>query len=236
MDYQRIYNELIEARRSTPVPEGYTEQHHIIPRAFQGTNDADNLIALTPEDHFMCHRLLAKIHGGPMNIAIWRMSQVNGDSARGVYISPRVYAEARKNFVRAISGSNSPMYGKPKSEETKQKLREANLGKIMSDDTRAKMSAAQRGSNHPMYGKHPSAESLRKMSKAQSGKNNPMYGKPAPNRSEQKYIFQHDEHGKQICTVYSLRTEFGLHKSHLSSVVLGKRKSHQGWRCLGIAE
>lgn len=213
MDYQRIYNELIAARRSEPVPEGYTEQHHIILRAFQGTNDADNLIALTPADHFMCHRLLAKIHGGPMNIAILFMCHVKTNSAKGVYVSPRVYAEARENFAKAISEALS---GKPKSDETRAKMSESHKG-------------LRRGENHHMYGRHHSEESRQKNSEAHLGSNNGRYDSTL-------YVFQRQECGTVIATQYELRQAYGLNKSSLAKLVHGKLKTTVGWRCLGEAE
>lgn len=50
------------------------------------------------------------------------------------------------------TGDKHPMYNKPRSAETKQKLREANLG-----------------SNHPMWGKPRSAEIRRKISETKGG-------------------------------------------------------------------
>lgn len=70
MNYSRIYSDFIEDRRSKEsklVESGeYRERHHIAPRCLGGTDDADNLITLTPEDHFFAHLLLAKIHGGKL--------------------------------------------------------------------------------------------------------------------------------------------------------------------------
>lgn len=47
MNYARIYDELIKDRRARPVPDGYTEKHHIVPKSLGGSNDADNLIRLS---------------------------------------------------------------------------------------------------------------------------------------------------------------------------------------------
>lgn len=63
MDYKRIYAEFIKDRRAKePTLTGYTEKHHILPRSLGGGNEPENLIALTPEDHFFAHLLLAKVH------------------------------------------------------------------------------------------------------------------------------------------------------------------------------
>jgi len=61
MDYQRHYDLLIEKakQRTTDL---YTERHHIVPRCLGGTDDRDNLVALTPEEHYVAHQLLVKMH------------------------------------------------------------------------------------------------------------------------------------------------------------------------------
>jgi len=66
------------------------------------------------------------------------------------------------------------------TEETKAKMSKAQLGsnnhmyrKKHTDETLAKMS----DSNHHMYGKNHTEKARAKMSKARSGSNNPMYGR-----------------------------------------------------------
>jgi len=68
VDYHRIYEQFIKGRRAREAAlTGYTEKHHILPRSMGGGDEPENLIALTPEDHFFAHLLLAKMHGG----ALW---------------------------------------------------------------------------------------------------------------------------------------------------------------------
>ena len=56
------------------------------------------------------------------------------------------------------------------NEETCTKRSASNLGKHRTDDTRAKLSAANRGENNPMYGKTLSKEHRAKLSAANRGK------------------------------------------------------------------
>jgi len=63
----------------------------------------------------------------------------------------------------------------PRSNETKQKLREANLGKILSEETKKKMSESRKGKLRPeakiwMTGRSVSEETRKKMSDAQKRK------------------------------------------------------------------
>lgn len=62
MDYQSLYNTLISHRKLNPPQNSYTERHHIIPRCMGGVDDKSNLVDLTAREHFVAHRLLAKIH------------------------------------------------------------------------------------------------------------------------------------------------------------------------------
>ena len=67
MDYQRIYNSLID-RATSRVIDGYCERHHIIPRCLGGQDTEENLVRLTPEEHYVAHQLLIKIY--PENHAL----------------------------------------------------------------------------------------------------------------------------------------------------------------------
>ena len=59
MNYGRIYDELIE-RGKNRILEGYYEVHHIVPRCLGGDDSKDNLVNLTPEEHYVAHQLLVK--------------------------------------------------------------------------------------------------------------------------------------------------------------------------------
>ena len=62
MNYSKIYKNLIIKANDRINVNFYTENHHIIPKCIGGSNDKSNLIALTPEEHFLAHQLLAKMH------------------------------------------------------------------------------------------------------------------------------------------------------------------------------
>lgn len=62
MNYKAHYDRLIERAKTREKPDVYTEDHHIIPRCIGGTDDPENLVSLTAEEHLTAHLLLAKIH------------------------------------------------------------------------------------------------------------------------------------------------------------------------------
>ena len=69
MNYKRIYDSLI-SRAQSRIIESYTESHHIVPRCMGGTDDKDNLVCLTPEEHYVAHQLLTKIHPDNYKLAL----------------------------------------------------------------------------------------------------------------------------------------------------------------------
>lgn len=81
-------------------------------------------------------------------------------------------------------GKSSPI-----AEETKEKLRQANLGKVASEETREKISKAMTGKNNPFYNKEHTEEARERMKNNHrdvSGENNPMYGKHHDNETKRK--------------------------------------------------
>ena len=64
MNYNKIYNDLIEKARNRVSIDGYYEVHHIIPKCLNGNDEPSNLVKLTAREHFIAHLLLANIHGG----------------------------------------------------------------------------------------------------------------------------------------------------------------------------
>ena len=62
MNYQDHYNRLIETRKSRSIVENTCyERHHIIMRSMGGTDDSENIVKLTPREHFIAHWLLCSL-------------------------------------------------------------------------------------------------------------------------------------------------------------------------------
>lgn len=63
--YYKLYYTIISNAKSRVVDSScYYEKHHIIPKSLGGTNSRENLVTLTPREHFICHRLLVKFTKG----------------------------------------------------------------------------------------------------------------------------------------------------------------------------
>lgn len=56
MNYKKVYDELMLSRLDRVCNDDfYYEKHHIIPKSLGGTNKKDNLVKLTPKEHFLAH-------------------------------------------------------------------------------------------------------------------------------------------------------------------------------------
>jgi hypothetical protein len=62
MDYAKHYRRLIERARKRRLWDCYYETHHIRPRCMGGGDEPENLVRLTPEEHYVAHQLLVKMH------------------------------------------------------------------------------------------------------------------------------------------------------------------------------
>lgn len=125
MNYRQVYQALIDRARQRHL-EGYKEVHHILPRCMGGSNDPENLVALTAREHFVAHLLLVKIYPEKPSLiyAVKMMSRQScPERSRN-----RMYEWLRIKEAHASSEMNSgkgnAFYGKKHTEETKQRISE----------------------------------------------------------------------------------------------------------------
>jgi group I intron endonuclease len=74
-----------------------------------------------------------------------------------------------KSRIGKYSGENHPLYGIPRSNQTKLKLKLAITGKAHTEETKKKMSESHRGDKHPFYGKKLSEEHCKNIGIAKKG-------------------------------------------------------------------
>lgn len=129
MNYKKIYDSIIN-RAQNRILTGYFEKHHIIPRCMGGTDDKNNLVNLTPEEHYVSHQLLVKIYPNENKLifAVVIMSGKNPNNKlfgwhrrklataqsiakTGVSRGPQTQVH-RDAIGTANSGENNGMYGK----------------------------------------------------------------------------------------------------------------------------
>jgi hypothetical protein len=109
----------------------YYEKHHILPKSLfpNWIKKDSNLVLLTAREHFFCHQLLTKIYPKKeMFFAVKQMMIIKNEN-RNYKFSSRDYQKNKEKIKEyqklSMSGSNSPMYGKTLSQETKLKISES---------------------------------------------------------------------------------------------------------------
>jgi len=96
MNYNKLYSRFIESRlvRIKKRNDGL-EDHHILPVSLGGSNDQSNLITLTFREHFIAHRILAKMFDGKkryqMTYALDRMMKSNCQKLKESKITSRTF-------------------------------------------------------------------------------------------------------------------------------------------------
>lgn len=102
--YTKWYFSIIENARRRSI-DGYTEKHHIVPRAIGGTDKSDNKVALLPREHFVCHMLLPKMLTGiaahKMIYALDMLSKVKNIGNGRHKAKSHQYAVIRKKISEA---------------------------------------------------------------------------------------------------------------------------------------
>lgn len=145
MNYSKHYNLLIERSKSR-ILEGYVEKHHIVPKCLGGSNDKSNIAILTPEEHFLAHQLLIKMHPGNRDlIYATQLMSVHHTNAR---VNNKLFGWLRKQCALAMSaqtkrwikenGHPKGMAGKTHSEESN-KQRSISCKKAMTESVGVKV-------------------------------------------------------------------------------------------------
>jgi hypothetical protein len=175
MNYQRIYNNIIELSKSRKLTE-YKEKHHIIPKCMNGTNNKSNIAILTAREHFICHMLLCEIYpdNNKLNFALWCMTNYHNDINQNRYkVTARVYDRLKTDIAKIkssfFSGENNPMYGKNVYNIWINKY-----GKQIADEklisSNNKKSIQSTGENNPIYGTTRPKNTRDKISKSCKGR------------------------------------------------------------------
>lgn len=159
MNYRSYYNRLMN-RAKHRLLEGYSERHHIIPRCLGGSNNSDNIVRLTAEEHYVAHQLLVKIYPGNAKLIFAaKMMTVSGYAKR---TNNKLYSWLRQKHAAAISEMNTGRKNGPMSDEDKRKKSVALKGRVFTDEHKRNISKARKGIR-------ASAETRAKMSKTHKG-------------------------------------------------------------------
>lgn len=134
MNYTKHYNLLVEKSPKIKPEEGYYEKHRIVPGCLGGKYEEGNIVWLTPEEHYVAHQLLVKIHPNNNKLVYAAHMMNNGRK------NNKLYGWLRKKYSKIVSERQSKLMignnlaslgkGKPKSESWKQKNRKPKKGVV----------------------------------------------------------------------------------------------------------
>lgn len=174
MDYARHYAALVERARGRSL-DCYTEKHHIVPRCLGGGHGKDNLVRLTPEEHYVAHQLLVKMHPGHRGLVF---------ALRAMLMSGKTRSRScNKEFgwIRRLNAETTrqALLGKPRSPETVAKMAARHRGKTVPPEAIEKTRRA-------LTGKPKSPEHVAKVAAALRGRPGSRRGATTPPETREK--------------------------------------------------
>jgi hypothetical protein len=127
----KLWHDKIIARAKNRTLEGYKEVHHIIPKSCGGSNDKDNLVALTAREHYIIHLLLIKFiekkYYFKMVKAFHAMSSMKTKYLkRNFKINSKLFEKYRKEYSKHLKLNPRII-----TEKTKKKISISKKGKKM---------------------------------------------------------------------------------------------------------
>jgi hypothetical protein len=202
MNYQKTYDLIIQKAKSENrkketyykikkynLEQPYYENHHIIPKCLNGTNNKENLVLLTAKEHYVCHKLLMYIHSNNRGIILSFIRMLYNKKSKNP-ISSRDYEFAKKTLSKQMTGRKlseehrknigigvkGKMKGIPKSCEAKIKMKESRL-KFLKENInpllgrkRPEFAEKQKGKNNPIHRMSNENKNKWKKSLSKSGK------------------------------------------------------------------
>jgi hypothetical protein len=106
MNYQKNYEDYINYVKTlnrSKSKDVYYEEHHILPKCIGGNNNKENLILLTPREHFLAHYLLSKIYNDTkIKKSFYLLSNVNNR-----IISSQYYKNIKRKISMQSTGCNN---------------------------------------------------------------------------------------------------------------------------------
>ncbi len=171
--YTKWYYEIISRAKTRTLAPGYSEDHHIIPTCLGGTNKLENLVTLTPREHFVCHLLLTKMtvgqHKYKMGFALSMISSIKNIGGGRYVCTSKLYEYSHKQFRESLDAYWTPENRQRHAEKislvTKgrkiaEKARESYRNKIWTDNAVANRlqncldnAALRKGIKNPDHGK-----------------------------------------------------------------------------------
>lgn len=135
MNYKKHYTLLVNRARSRNLG-CYVEKHHIVPKCMNGSDDFNNIVSLTAEEHFLAHQLLVKIF--PDNVKLIYALHAMCIGSKNHIRNNKMYGWIRRESSKARTGQK-------RTQETKNKMSVSASGKIRTQEHRDNLSKSLKG-------------------------------------------------------------------------------------------
>ena len=155
MNYQLLYEKLIKHAKQQLPPDEYTESHHIIPKCMDGDDSQDNIVVLTARQHFVAHWILTKVY--PTNYKLRYAFHMmffptsSGTRNTGWHLSKSRTYEYHKKELALLQSER--LRGVLKSDDHKEKLRQAAYARWQDPDEITKQSERMKGNTNGLGAK-----------------------------------------------------------------------------------
>ncbi len=213
-DHRQEYYDIIENAQNqerVKSKDEYFENHHIIPSSLGGSDSKENMILLTPEEHYQCHALLPHFLEGDEKskmMCAWNMTNGNGMSGKDVdgesLIGEEKYGDLKRAYSEMMSdrmsGESNPMFGKSslegKTDDEKKEIGDKRSKNMpWKGGKRPEHSEVMKGEGNPMFGKSAFEDKTEEemetikdnMSESHKGEKNAMFGvSPFEDKTEEE--------------------------------------------------
>lgn len=234
--YNTKYFKIIEKAKNRNNVSGYVENHHIIPRSIGGNNKSDNIVELTPREHFVCHHLLTKFTSGKDKKSMWFAFNMlsNRLHKSGKVQYSRSYQIAKQKFKSIISENNKGRYIGSNSVNYDHTIRtyyNFKTGKFFTGTSwelsqkYPKVTVTRINQNPHMssQGWIISLDGKLKTPYINTKENN-------PSTDTNIYKFHHQKHGLVECTRDELKTvDPSVTVQGLTDIIKNRQNFHRGW-------
>ena len=110
MNYHAHYERLIQRARNR-ILDGYLERHHVVPKCMGGSNERENIVQLTAEEHYVAHQLLHKIypthHGLAFAVSVMVEGRRGSENRRNKF-----YGWIKRKHALAVSASQKEVWAR----------------------------------------------------------------------------------------------------------------------------
>ena len=149
MNYALIYSRLV-SRAQDRVFAGYAERHHITPKCLGGQDNTSNIVRLTPEEHYVAHQLLLKMHPNNSKLLYAASMLAMGHAGRR---TNKLYGWIKRRIAEDRRQPKSDehiakLHGQKRTAEQRARMRDGAKGRKNgppSQETRDRISRANKG-------------------------------------------------------------------------------------------